>query len=276
MIREELIREAVSKKGRQSSRVYVDRKLGTFSLERTLDRTPDSQVDHMPVFESVLSRFKSPRDPTPVTRLGRDFERIRIYREFNTGPLAPARTGASPAARKDFLSDGGDNLAVVLTEMEYNGSKPRVDWYLNRLWEGFQRVGIQLEGGTARVYVHEQHLSKPTPAYRLSDGTLKFLCLLTVLLNPEPSSLICIEEPEAGLHPDALRLMAEAMVEASERVQLVVTTHSESLVSALSSRPEAVVVCDRDFDNATEVPPGRSAHRLHLLDGADHGVLVPG
>jgi predicted ATPase len=86
----------------------------------------------------------------------------------------------------------------------------------------------------------------------MSDGTLKFLCLLAVLLDPQPPPLVCIEEPELGLHPDALRVVADALVEASSKMQLVVTTHSEALVSALSSDPEAIVVVERDFDNSTQ------------------------
>jgi predicted ATPase len=61
--------------------------------------------------------------------------------------------------------------------------------------------------------------------------------------------LICIEEP-LGLHPDAIQIVAEMLKEASRRTQLIVTTHSSSLVSALSA-PEAVMVCERDFDGST-------------------------
>ncbi len=73
-----------------------------------------------------------------------------------------------------------------------------------------------------------------------------------MLLNPDIPPLICIEEPEVGLHPDAIRIVAEALVDASERTQLIVTTHSEALIDALSHRPEDVLVCERDFDNGTQ------------------------
>ena len=93
---------------------------------------------------------------------------------------------------------------------------------------------------------------EPLVSWRLSDGTLKFLCLLAVLLEKELSPLICIEEPEVGLHPEAIQIVAEALVDASERTQLVVTTHSEALIDALSDRPENVLVTERDFDNSTQ------------------------
>src|ERR1700742_3728706 len=93
---------------------------------------------------------------------------------------------------------------------------------------------------------HEGGLRSPAPAARLSDGTLRYLCLLTILLHPEPPPLICIEEPELGLHPDIIPKVADLLVDASHRTQLIVTTHSEALVSRLSEIPESVVVCERD------------------------------
>lgn len=59
------------------------------------------------------------------------------------------------------------------------------------------------------------------------------------------TGFVCIEEPELGLHPDAVAQIAELLMEASTRMQLLVTTHSESLVSALSDRPDAIIVCER-------------------------------
>ena len=57
--------------------------------------------------------------------------------------------------------------------------------------------------------------------------------------------MVCIEEPELGLHPDALALIADLLVEASTRMQLLVTTHSDSLVAAMTNQPNTVVACER-------------------------------
>ena len=84
----------------------------------------------------------------------------------------------------------------------------------------------------------------PVPATRLSDGTIRFVALLAVLLSPAPPPLICIEEPELGLHPDALKLLADLMVDASTRTQLIVSTHSDTLVSAFTEQTESVLVCE--------------------------------
>ena len=106
---------------------------------------------------------------------------------------------------------------------------------------------IGIFGGSALLYIHERGLNEPIPATRLSDGTLHYLCLLAMLCHPTPPPLICIEEPEMGLHPDILPTVAELLLDASQRTQLIVTTHSDVLISALTDYPESVLVCDRDI-----------------------------
>jgi predicted ATPase len=58
--------------------------------------------------------------------------------------------------------------------------------------------------------------------------------------------LICIEEPELGLHPDILPTVVELLIDASSRAQLIVTTHSDGLVSALAEVPDSLLVCEHD------------------------------
>ncbi len=122
----------------------------------------------------------------------------------------------------------------------------------------------RVSGGIVQFYLHEERFSSPIPATRISDGTLRFIAMLAVLLSPEPPPLVCIEEPELGLHPDAVALMAEVLSEASERMQLVVTTHSDTLVSALTSRPSAIIACERPGDGTMlrRLDPERLAHWL--------------
>jgi predicted ATPase len=136
--------------------------------------------------------------------------------------------------------------------MDFKGHHDRVQSYLRRFCDRFDDVKVRLDGSLAKTYIQESGLLEPLVSWRLSDGTLKFLCLLAVLLEKDAPPLICIEEPEVGLHPEAIQIVAEALVEASERTQLIVTTHSEALIDALSDRPEDVLVTERDFDNGTQ------------------------
>ncbi|HND18819.1 MAG TPA: AAA family ATPase, partial [Acidobacteriota bacterium] len=114
---------------------------------------------------------------------------------------------------------------------------------LRDLYDGITDFDISVEGATAQVFLTEGEFT--IPATRLSDGTLRYLCLLAILCDPTPPPLICIEEPELGLHPDILPKLADRLVAVSNRTQLIVTTHSEILVDALNEHPEFVVVCEK-------------------------------
>ena len=70
-------------------------------------------------------------------------------------------------------------------------------------------------------------------ALRLSDGTLRFLALAAVLLHPKPPALVVIDEPEIGMHPDLIEAIAEMIMEAATRTQLIIATHSPELLTCL-------------------------------------------
>jgi predicted ATPase len=203
-------------------------------------------------FESMFSANRNLNDPTPATRIGRQLDRIRIYREFQTGPRSGSRNGISTSQSGDHLSEAGDNLATVLQELDFRNLRERIAGYLNRLSNRIGDVRVRLDGAIAKAYVREKGLLEMLPSSRMSDGTLKFLCLVAVLLHPDPPPMICIDEPEQGLHPDAVQIVAELLRDASERTQIVVTTHSEALIDEFSDMPEAVLVCERDEENGTQ------------------------
>ena len=227
----------------------------------------------LPRTESILSQLKSPVDPTPITQVGHQFEQIRVFREFKTGPGSQTRYGISTSVPKESLVDGADNLALVLQELDFLGAHDRIREYLRRFCERFEDVKVRVGAGIAQAFLREAGLVEMLSAIRMSDGTLKFLCLLAALFHPKPPPLICIEEPELGLHPDALQLVAEALVEASESVQLIVTTHSDALIDSLSDRPDSVLVCERDFENSTQFKRLSAEHLRVWLEHYTLGQL---
>jgi len=229
---------------------FVARSYSNFVLRDPTRQTPEMAVSRG---ESVLSQFKDPADSTPITEVGLHFSQIRIYREFRTSPGSPVRIGVSTATWKEALTDGGDNLALMLHELNFLDRHERIRDYIRRFCERFEDVKINIGDGLARTFLRESGLVDLLSAIRMSDGTLKFLALLAALFHPKPPPLMCIEEPEIGLHPDAMHLVTEALVEASQSVQLIVTTHSDALVDSLTDQPESVLVCERDFDNGTQM-----------------------
>ena len=122
---------------------------------------------------------------------------------------------------------------------------------MKRFYDPLKAVDVRLIGTHLQVVIYEEG-GFSVPAYRLSDGTLRWLALLTILLNPSPPPVTCIEEPELGLHPDIIPTLADLLRDASTRTQLIVTTHSQALVSAFSDDPESVCVCEK-IDGATHV-----------------------
>jgi len=224
----------------------------TFSAESSQVNGAQAQTVSLPTTEPILAQFKNPVDPTPITEVGNHLAQIRIFREFKTGLGSPVRYGISTTSPKDVLMDGSDNLALVLHELDFQGLHERIRDYLRRFCDRFEDVKVSVGEGMARTYLREAGLVEMLSAIRMSDGTLKFLALLAALFHPKPPQLMCIEEPEIGLHPDALHLVAEALVEASRSMQLIVTTHSDALIDALSDQPESVLVCERDFENGTQ------------------------
>ena len=177
------------------------------------------------------------------------FQNFIVYSELSTSRSSDIRKPQTPDAPNKFLEEDASNLALVLNDLEHRGdTKDIIVENLKKFNPRIKDYSIRILGGTVQLFIREEGLEKPISAMRLSDGTLRYLCLLAILCHPEPPPLICIEEPEVGLHPDILPTIAELMKEASQRTQLIVTTHSDILVSAFSDMPEAVLVCEKDED----------------------------
>ena len=201
--------------------------------------------------QSILAQRKDPDHYPVLTYLGDVLGRIRFYREWEFGRDTVLRTPQKTDRPNDFLREDGKNLGLVLNSLRRSPKvKTRLLEALRRLYDGITDFEVIIEGNTVQVFFHEGDIE--VPATRLSDGTLRYLCLLAILCHPTPPPLVCIEEPELGLHPDVLPILGELLLEASERGQLIVTTHSEVLIDALTDHPECVVVCEK-HDGQTEM-----------------------
>jgi predicted ATPase len=246
---DELLEEsAVAKPGASDVFFYYRLQGGKPAINVTGSGTPQKrrlERDTLSLGESVLSQRKDPDAYPELTWVGQQFGNLQTIREWSFGRYAPLRQPQAADLPSDILLPGARNLALVLNELEHQGRSKELFGHLSRFFPRFDRLSTRVLGGTIQLYLHEAGFSAPIPATRLSDGTLRFLTLLAVLLAPSSGSVVCIEEPELGLHPDTLSMLAELLVEASSRMQLVVTTHSDALVSALSEHAESVLVCER-------------------------------
>lgn len=195
--------------------------------------------------QSILSQRKDPDQYPEITYLGKLFSNFSFYRDWEFGVNSDARDVSPPDSQTAFLAEDASNLGLMLNRLRSEPRvRPRMLEYLRAFYEDAEEIQTPIIGGLLEVRLEEKG-GFTTPARRLSDGTLRWLSLLAVLLNPEPPPLVCIEEPELGLHPDVIHLLAKLLKEAAEKMQLIVTTHSSALVEEFTDAPESVVVCEK-------------------------------
>ena len=230
-------------------RRFVPRSDGTFDME------------YMEGFKQLEHNFVS------------DLGCIRLYRDWTIGHSNVVRSQQKTGHPNSILAEDYANLALVLNRLSRNDRvRERMVEALRLLYEDISGFYVDIEMNNAQIFVQEQNGDVTVPATRLSDGTIRYLTLLTILCDPSPPPLVCIEEPELGFHPDILPGLAELLLEASERSQLVVTTHSEVLVDALTEQPECVVVCEKE-DGQTKLRRLSQSDLEHWLDKYRLGEL---
>ena len=259
--RAEVVAEAIAlNRKRENNLVDIPSLLYTFMGKRADIYSDGSKreilMKDLSTEQSILAQRRDPDIYPEMTWLGDQFGRIAIFRDWTFGQRSRVRLPEPADLPTDFLLPDSSNLALVLHEMQQRAPvRQKLLEYLQRFYSSAQHIATRIQAGTVQLYIDEG-LDELVPATRLSDGTLRYLSLLAILLHPSPPPLVCIEEPELGLHPDILPTIGELLIDASQRTQLVVTTHSDALVSALSEVPESIVVCE----------PGENGSQLRRLD----------
>lgn len=197
--------------------------------------------------QSVFTQLRDPLYYPELSQIEVYLDGIKIYKYWDSGTYATIRSPQKTDYPGEFLLESMNNFAMIVHNLKER--REIADIFKEKMqlfYHEFESIQTNIIGGTIQVSIYEKGYKEPIPATRLSDGTLRYLCLLLILCHPSPPPLICIEEPEIGLHPDILHTVAELLVEASKRTQLIVTTHSDILVSALSEQPESILVCEHD------------------------------
>jgi predicted ATPase len=201
--------------------------------------------------QSILSQRRDPLAFPELTHLASQYERIELYQEWMFGRRSRARTASGADMPTDFLLPDASNLGLILHDlMQASESRNTLLKHLKLFYDTAEFIPTKILSGAVQLFIDEG-ASGLVPAMRLSDGTLRYLSLLAILCHPSPPPLVCIEEPELGLHPDIVPTVVGLLKKATERTQLVVTTHSDALVSALSDQPETVIVCEAGIDGTS-------------------------
>jgi len=205
-----------------------------------------------------------------LSQVAHAYENIAMYRLWSFGRNAPLR---EPQINKgsSILEEDFSNLAAFLGQLLSNpGFKRSMLNGLTRICSGVSDIVVSPVSNYLEVVFHIDGFR--VPASRVSDGTLRFLALLTILCDPDPPGLICLEEPELGMHPDVIPTIADLLKEASQRTQLIVTTHSPMLVDCFNSTPEDIVVCEK-HDGQTQMNRLDPEELKHWLEKFSLGEL---
>ena len=211
-------------------------------------------IDNSTIAKNELAIFQvkdGNNYPYPYDTL-RNLQEWQLYRPFAVERDAPVRT--AKYARHNFrLNPDGGGLSPVLHAIQsnYPAVWQDIKEVLQTAYPDLSEITFPSSGGDGKVLLRwfEKPFGTGISANFLSDGTMRFLALLAILKSPEPPPLICIDEPEVGLHPDWIRIVAELLESAATRTQVIVSTHSPELVSHVA--PEHVVVCEKHDGETT-------------------------
>lgn len=228
-------------------------------------RTIETAREQLALDESILSQRKDPDRYPELSWCATQFSKIQTFREWTFGRYTPLRQPQPADLPTDVPLPDARNLGLILNQLEHSVASSQLNEVLRRFLPRFRHMSTRIhEGGTVQIFFHEDGLAAPIPATRLSDGTMRFLAMSALLLMPTPPPLICIDEPELGLHPDAMSLVADMLVSASTRTQLIVTTHSDALISALTEHVDSVLVCE--YRGSTQLRRLDSERLQHWLE----------
>ena len=168
------------------------------------------------------------------------------YHVLDVGPRAPVKTPQPMKPATLPGSNGEDLVPYLYYQRESDGD--RFDLIIDTLRTAFPDLEElnfpPVAAGMLSMTWKDRKFSEPIYINELSEGTLRFLWLVSLLQSPHLSTITLIDEPEVSLHPELLSLLADLMRETAKRTQLIVATHSDRFIRFL--KPEEVVVMDID------------------------------
>lgn len=169
----------------------------------------------------------------------------RVYHFHDTSPSAPVM-GLCNIVDNDVLHSNAANLAAFLMKMakEHPQSFAQITETVRQVAPFFGEFVLkEVIPGQTQLLWKDRFSDLLYYPYQLSDGTLRYICLAALLLQPNPPATIIIDEPELGLHPYAIKLLASVLHEAAAKAQIIVSTQASLLLDELT--PEQVIVVNQ-------------------------------
>lgn len=202
--------------------------------------------------ESILSQLVDKDRYYQIYTLREAIKDIAIYTNFDTTAKSAIRKPVQPGYTNRLLPDGS-NLPQVLNSIKVNDkySYERITNTLTLVNPNFRGLDFNFLGTSIELLLDEKVLNRAVHVTHISDGTLRYLCLLAIIFNPRRGRLVCIDEPEVGLHPDMISELMQAISVSADGTQYILSTHSDHILNQLSVVD--VVVLEKDENNQTQV-----------------------
>lgn len=204
---------------------------------------------------------------------------MAFYPGFDVTRFSSIRTKAAEIKPVTTLGLNGENLGTVLHEIltryDYRQAATDIREFLKAAYPAFEEIHCDTTlGAPAQVLVRvrEKGMQRSMEMWELSDGMLRFLCLAAALLTPIPPPFIAVDEPEIGLHPKLLPVVADMIKTASERTQVLVTTHSPDLLNSFMIDDVAVMSRTDEFKSAWHRPSDKKTLVNMLKDVAGETI----
>ncbi len=169
----------------------------------------------------------------------------RVYHFHDTSPSAPVM-GVCNVVDSDVLHSNAANIAAFLLRMSQTHPDhfARIEETIRQVAPFFGAFVLkEIAPGQTQLLWKDRYSDLLYYPYQLSDGTVRYICLATLLLQPEPASTLVVDEPELGLHPYAIKLLASMLFDAAQHTQLIISTQSSLLIDEMS--PEDVIVANQ-------------------------------
>ena len=182
--------------------------------------------------ETALASFRDAARYPELDEVRRAMLDWRLYHDFRTDAGSPIRQPCHAITTPTLSADGHDLAAVLATLFVIRQDTAELAAAIEDAFPGAMLVAGD-EGGACRFNLSFPDMPRPFGAHELSDGTLKYLCMLGALMGYRLPSLIALNEPEASLHPSLLGPLARLIARAAQSTNIWIVTHSDELASAL-------------------------------------------
>ncbi|HTH95809.1 MAG TPA: AAA family ATPase [Stellaceae bacterium] len=182
-------------------------------------------------YESMMSEFADPTNAPEMLVVRQEMRSWRFYDHFRTDFGAPARQ-PQIGTHTPILGHDGADVAAALQTIREIGDIRALDEAIDDAFPG-SSIEVINQDGRFEIEMRQHGLLRPLRNAELSDGTLRYLLLVAVLLTPRPPSLMVLNEPETSLHPDLIPALARRIANASAMTQVIIVTHSRALLEHL-------------------------------------------